>query len=230
MNKELIIYHGSTEIIKNPEYGKGKTHNDFGKGFYCTEHIELAKEWGCNSNKNGFANEYTINIEDLKVLNINSPDYSILNWISVLVNNRLFQIKNPIAGRGKKYLTDYFLININAFDVIIGYRADDAYFDFADAFLNNAITIDQLSRAMRLGKLGEQFVIKSKRAFERIKFVNAHEAERDIYYPKKQKRNVDAEISYNNILNNEEDGLYLIDIIRGNITNEDKRIPRNIYK
>lgn len=46
---KLIIYHGSPEIIEKPVFGKGKPYNDYGMGFYCTEHLELAKEWACPS-------------------------------------------------------------------------------------------------------------------------------------------------------------------------------------
>lgn len=37
------IYHGSRDIVKKPVYGKGKTYNDYGSGFYCTDTIEMAK-------------------------------------------------------------------------------------------------------------------------------------------------------------------------------------------
>ena len=40
-----ILYHGSEYLIENPQFGKGSLHNDYGRGFYCTENIELAKEW-----------------------------------------------------------------------------------------------------------------------------------------------------------------------------------------
>ena len=46
----MTIYHGSTEIVNSPLYGKGKVYNDYGQGFYCTEEIELAKEWACTEN------------------------------------------------------------------------------------------------------------------------------------------------------------------------------------
>lgn len=62
-------------------------------------------------------------------------------------------------------MIDNFGINVNAYDVIIGYRADDSYFDYAESFLNNSITVEQLAKAMKLGKLGEQIVIKSQYAF-----------------------------------------------------------------
>lgn len=42
-----ILYHGSEYLIENPQFGKGSLHNDYGRGFYCTENIELAKEWAC---------------------------------------------------------------------------------------------------------------------------------------------------------------------------------------
>ena len=51
----LKIYHGSDHIISKPEFGKGKFWNDYGRGFYCTESIELAKEWACSeAGKDGY--------------------------------------------------------------------------------------------------------------------------------------------------------------------------------
>ena len=43
MKKDMIIYHGSQQIVEVPKFGIGKTYNDYGQGFYCTEDIELAK-------------------------------------------------------------------------------------------------------------------------------------------------------------------------------------------
>ncbi len=65
-------------------------------------------------------------------------------------------------------LIDKFSVNVNAFDLITGCRADDSYFDYAESFLNNGISVEQLARAMRL-ELGEQIVIKSKSAFSQGK-------------------------------------------------------------
>ena len=38
-NKTMLktIYHGSDKIIEKPLFGHGKTYNDYGLGFYCTE-------------------------------------------------------------------------------------------------------------------------------------------------------------------------------------------------
>ena len=228
MEKLITIYHGSEKIVDSPTFGKGKEHNDFGLGFYCTESDDLAKEWAVSSLRNGFSNKYTLDAEYLNVLNLNSPDYTILNWIAVLVEHRVFSLKTPVARRAKRYLIDNFSVNVNAFDLITGYRADDSYFDYAESFLNNGISVEQLARAMKLGKLGEQIVLKSKFAFSKIKFESFDVAEKDIFYVLRKARDDEANQTYLDMLEEEDDGLYIQDIMRGGIKNDDPRIPRNI--
>lgn len=230
MDKYITIYHGSEQIVEVPVFGEGKKNNDFGLGFYCTESEELAKEWAVSSLRNGFSNRYTLDTEYLNILNLNSSDYTILNWIAVLVEHRLFSIKTPVARRAKRYLIDNFGVNVNAFDLIIGYRADDSYFDYAETFLNNGISVEQLARAMRLGKLGEQIVIKSKYAFSQLTFEGFDIAEKEQYYVLRKARDDVANQLYWNMLEEESDGLYIQDIMRGGIKNDDSRIPRNLPK
>ena len=224
MNQKITLYHGSEQIIESPTFGFGKQNNDFGLGFYCTE----SKEWAVSSLRNGFVNHYSLDTEYLKILNLNSPNYTILNWIAVLVAHRLFSIKSPAAQRAKRYLIDNFGVNVNAYDLIIGYRADDSYFDFAASFLNNGISVQQLANAMRLGKLGEQIVIKSKYAFSLLHYDGFSIAEKERYYVRRKARNDEADQLYSDILEEETDGLYILDIIRGGIQNDDPRIPRNL--
>ena len=228
MNKIITLFHGSEKVIEVPSFGEGKRNNDFGLGFYCTKTENLAKEWAVSSLRDGFCNRYTLDTEYMKILNLNSPDYTILNWIAVLVEHRLFSIRTPIARRAKKYLIDNFGINVNAFDIVTGYRADDSYFDYAESFLNNAISVEQLAAAMKLGKLGEQIVLKSQFAFSRIRFEGFDVAEKEEFYVLRKARDDEANRLYLELLEEESDGLYIQDIIRGGITNDDSRIPRNI--
>ncbi|MBR2413205.1 MAG: DUF3990 domain-containing protein [Clostridia bacterium] len=230
MDKIITVYHGSRQIVENPTFGKGKKNNDFGFGFYCTQNEDLAKEWAVSSLHNGFANRYSLDTEHLTVLNLNSSDYTILNWIAVLVEHRLFAIKTPVANRAKRYLIDNFGINVNAYDIITGYRADDSYFDYAEAFLNNSITVEQLARAMQLGKLGEQIVVKSQFAFSKLRFEGAEVADKQTWYVLRKARDLQANNLYFEILEEESDGLYIQDIMRGGIRNNDPRIPGNIFE
>ena len=179
-----IIYHGSQYIIEKPEFGKGAAQNDYGRVFYCTESIELAKEWACAKDTNGYANQYELDATGLKILNLNASEYSILNWLAILTKNRTYWQNASIAEEAKKYLQQHFLIDISAYDIIIGYRAEDSYFSFAQDFVANTISLKKLSEAMYLGKLGEQIVLKSEAAFKNIRFLGAEEAMKEEYFVK----------------------------------------------
>ena len=113
---------------------------------------------------------------------------------------------------------------------LLAFRADDSYFDYAETFLNNGISVEQLARAMKLGRLGEQIVLKSKFAFSRIQFKGFDVAEKEEFYVLRKARDDEANQLYLDMLEEESDGLYIQDIIRGGITNDDPRIPRNISK
>ena len=102
MDKRITIYHGSERIVEVPTFGFGRKNNDFGLGFYCTESNALAKEWAVSSLRDGFSNRYTIDMEYLNILRLNSPDFTILNWMAILVEHRLFSIKTPVARRAKR--------------------------------------------------------------------------------------------------------------------------------
>ena len=228
MGKTLLLYHGSTQVVREPLFGAGKLTNDFGLGFYCTENLELAKEWAVTSMQSGFANRYALKADNLRILDLNGAGYNVLNWMAVLIEHRVFPIRVPVARKAKYYLIENFGVNVNAFDLIKGYRADDSYYDFASAFLNNSITVEQLYRAMHLGKLGEQIVLKSPFAFSNIRFDGFEFADKDIYYSKRKVRDDEANRNYLDILEREDDGLYIQDIMRGGIKNNDPRIPGNI--
>ncbi len=228
MAKVITLYHGSNQIVSAPEFGKGRERNDFGLGFYCTKNIELAKEWAVSSLANGFSNEYALDVEYLKVLNLNSSEWTILNWIAILLQHRVFPVKTPVARKARQHLIDNFYVNVNAYDLVIGYRADDSYFDYAEAFVNNGISVGQLARAMKLGKLGEQIVIKSKYAFSLLKFKGFVPVEKDRYYILRKKRDTEANEAYMKILEEDDDGIFVNDIVKGAIRSDDPRIPRNL--
>ncbi len=126
MAEIMTLYHGSSQIVSAPKFGKGREHNDFGLGFYCTEQVELAKEWAVSSLANGFSNKYALDAEYLKVLNLNSSEWTILNWIAVLLQHRVFPIKTPVARKARQHLIDNFCVNVNAYDLVIT-EANEAY-------------------------------------------------------------------------------------------------------
>lgn len=227
MGKSMIrLYHGSENIIKQPLFGKGASRNDYGKGFYCTENIELAKEWACSKGSDGFANVYDLDMAGLNVLKLNKPPYNVLNWLAILAENRTYWERNSISEDAKNYLKENFLIDIAGYDVIVGYRADDSYFSFAKNFVSNAITLPQLQEAMRLGKLGEQMVLKSEQAFRQIRFLEAKPAAANEYYVKKAARDRAAQNEYRSSVRSQShtNELLMIDIMREGIKDGDERL------
>ena len=147
-----------------------------------------------------------------------------------MLDNRTFRISNDIAAEGKTYFLDEFLPDINAYDVLTGYRANDSYFSFANAFLNNALSLGQLEKAMYFGKLGEQTVLKSRKSFEQIRFTRFDSADHEIYYPMKSARDREARNAYRKERGRDRaaDSVYLMDILRGEWNSDDERIRRNI--
>ena len=222
----MIVYHGSDHIIERPAYNGSKRTNDYGYGFYTTESLDLAKEWACSKNTDGFANTYEVDLTGLKILNLNAPEYNILNWLAILTKYRTYWQRTSIAEQAKDYLQQHFFIDPTPYDVIIGYRADDSYFSFAQDFIAGAISVAKLSAAMRLGKLGEQIVFKSQNSFDHLRFVGAEPAAANTYYEKKLARDSVARRDYRNTKRAADSihDLFIIDIMREGITHGDPRL------
>ena len=97
---KIILYHGSQKIIEKPLFGIGKTYNDYGQGFYCTQNLDLAKEWACPASDDGFANIYELDTDGLKLLDLQTENFCTLHWLAILVNNRKFDLDTPIMRQG----------------------------------------------------------------------------------------------------------------------------------
>lgn len=222
----MKLYHGSEHIISMPEYGKGKTYNDYGQGFYCTESIDMAKEWAVDKNRSGYANFYELAIKQLSVLNLNDSQYCILHWLAILLENRKFDVPSALAAEAKEYLLQYFLPDYKSYDVIQGYRADDSYFSFAQDFINGTISYRQLNRALYLGKPGQQIVLKSRKAFENLVFTGYETAEHEEWYIKKELRDRTARREYFDVERNKrkKGDIYIVQIMDEEMRADDLRL------
>lgn len=220
------LYHGSSNIIEKPIFGYGKRYNDYGLGFYCTDSIEMAKEWGVGYYQDGYANCYELDCDGLVVLDLNDSKYCILHWLAVLLKNREFDSTSALAAEAKEYLLTNFMVDYEACDAIVGYRADDSYFSFAQDFINGTISYRQLNNAMHLGKLGQQFVLKSKKAFERIKYTGHVAAEYAVWYQKKMLRDKTARREYFDEERNkrQKGDIYILQIMDEELKADDLRL------
>lgn len=230
---EMMIYHGSQQIVEIPQFGIGKQYNDYGQGFYCTESIELAKEWACSVKKDGYANRYRLSLDGLNIMRLTQGEFNILNWLAILLAHRKFDITSPIGRQAREFILDHFMPHTDGVDVMIGYRADDSYFSFAEDFVNNTISLRDLNFAMQLGTLGEQVVLLSERAFGQIEFMGYEIADYREYYYKRAQRDQTARADYQRRKKNLEqllEDVFVLDIMREDMQHDDARLQSIISK
>ena len=137
----------------------------------------------------------------------------MLHWLSILVHNR--EVDDLENREAVEFLKKNYSIDTSKFDLIVGYRADDSYFTFARDFINDAITIQSLTKAMRLGKLGLQVMVKSEEAFNRLQFLGYESVSKSLYYSKYKERDGNARSSYKELRKqSKSSGLIITEIIK----------------
>lgn len=167
----IKLYHGTDIILERPLFGYGRDDNDYGKGFYTTRIYNKAVMWAINmgNSDNSFVNTYEINLDRLNVMNLD--DYGVLAWIAEIAAHR--PIKSELSSEFLPEFINKYKIDTSSADVIIGYRADDSYTDVISAFCDGLLTCDEVQRLFYKGNLGEQYFIKSEKAFNSLKFSKA---------------------------------------------------------
>lgn len=230
---KIVLLHGSNQVVEAPELSQGNIHNDYGRGFYCTRLEEMAKEWACKNQKDGFVNRYELDLEGLRILELSDGSHTVLNWIAILLKNRTFRLRSQIAIDAREYLIEHFAIDTGLYDVIVGYRADDSYFQYAESFVENTLPLRSLNKALTLGKLGLQTVLVSEKAFEQLEFIDAEPVDRTIYYPRFYERDAKARQSYTDEIAKSRsllDDIFVLDILREEMKNDDPRIQRILFE
>lgn len=164
---KITLFHGTPNKIVVPEYGKGEEKHDYGKGFYLTESIDLAKEWAvCKPNEeNGFVHQYELETDELKILSF--QEEGVLAWLAELMKHRDASDSRRYRMLSKKFI-DRYGVNTDKYDVIKGWRANASYFYIAKEFVRDNIDMDILEELLSLGGLGIQYCIKSELAFSKL--------------------------------------------------------------
>ncbi|MCI5862712.1 MAG: DUF3990 domain-containing protein [Lachnospiraceae bacterium] len=165
--EKITLFHGTPNKIVVPEYGKGEEKHDYGKGFYLTESIDLAKEWAvCRPNEeNGFVHQYELETDELKILSF--QEEGVLAWLAELMKHRDASDSRRYRMLSKKFIERYG-VNTDKYDVIKGWRANASYFYIAKEFVRDNIDMDILEELLSLGGLGIQYCIKSELAFSKL--------------------------------------------------------------
>ncbi len=200
----ITLYHGSPNKVVIPQYGCGDDKHDYGRGFYLTDDIELAKEWAvCRPDeKNGWVHKYELECDELKILDF--KEYDVLAWLAELMKHRDAADSKRYRMLAKKFIAKYGK-DTDEYDVIKGWRADASYFYIAKEFVRDNIDIDILEELLLLGGLGTQYCVKSERAYSRLheitgELLSAEYAEFNYRY---NKRDVEARKNMRDLVNSD---------------------------
>lgn len=171
MQDKVILYHGSPNKIVTPTYGLGEDKHDYGKGFYLTENLDLAKEWAvCNpSNISGWVHQFELELTELSVFDFSQ--HNILCWLAELMKHRAADDSKRYRMLSEKFINRYG-VDTSKYDVIKGWRANASYFYIAKSFVRDEIDVEILEELLSLGGLGMQYCIKSEKAYSMLKSTN----------------------------------------------------------
>ena len=222
----IDLWHGSSRVIKHPEYGLGKPNNDYGRGFYCTRSVELAKEWACAGLDDGFANRYTLATNGLTFLDLSQLPYTILNWLALLVENRRFQPTTTVAAQGIEYLKQVLACRMpvrltSSSDIVPTIRISRS------PALLSITRFPSTNSPRRCGwaSSASRSYSRSPQAFAALRFQGCEIARASTYHGLRNERDRTAREAYRRKSAEADlDGLFMRDIIREKVTNDDPRL------
>ena len=184
--------------------GMAEDKHDYGRGFYLTENIDLAKEWAvCRPNEqNGWVHKYELNTRNLKILDFQEKD--VLSWLAELMKHRDAADSKRYRMLAAKFI-DKYGIATNAYDVIKGWRANASYFYIAKEFVRDNIDIDILEELLSLGGLGIQYCIKTEKAYANLREIESDllQVEYNEFNNKYNQRDIEARKKMRNLVDSD---------------------------
>lgn len=155
---EIVLYHGSKEIIRHPEIRTAKYNKDFYYGFYCTQFFEQAKRWAVRFTGQGMINEYVYVETD--TLNMLRFDEMTEEWLDFIVACRL--------GTSHEY------------DIVEGPMANDTIFNYVQNFVDGKISRNAFWELAKFKKPTHQISFHTERALKTLQFVKGYEVNDEI--------------------------------------------------
>ena len=157
----MILYHGSIEIVENPEIRIPSRSLDYGYGFYTTTSFKQAEDWvkrKLNANSPiGYVNVYELDedlVKSLKTLLFESPTE---DWLDFVMSNRT----------NKDFNHD--------FDIVYGPVANDKVYAAFALYEGGIIDKQNLISELKAYKLVDQYLFHTEKALKAIKFIEAKE-------------------------------------------------------
>lgn len=181
----MRLYHGSKKIVSMPISDHKSVVSDFGRGFYATESEELAGRWAASDTDGGFINKYELDTGGLRITDLGSDSYTILNWLALILSGRYLVYHDPRSQKTVECIIHDNMPDINGSDIIKGYSADGTTLLFCLSYLEGKITLEQLETLILEAGTGDQVLLASDKAFTGLEYIEAEPVSGSLYYPRR---------------------------------------------
>ena len=149
----MTLYHVGFQEIRQPDVHYGRTNADFGQGFYLSEHDGFAKRWArSRPGKDTYLNVYELSTDGLAIKRLIKDR----EWFDYIFANR--------AGKADA---------LAGYDAIIEPIANDTIYNTWGLLTSGLVDTELALKALMIGPVYEQVVLKTERAAAALRFVSA---------------------------------------------------------
>ena len=145
----MILYHGSQQIVRQPEIRSGKYTKDFSTGFYCTILKEQAIRWATRFPTTGYVNIFSCKLIDN--LQIKRFETMTEEWLDFIVACR----------HGETH--DY--------DLVDGPMANDTIFNYVQDFIDGTISREAFWALAKFKRPTHQICFHTQKALDTLTFI-----------------------------------------------------------
>lgn len=158
----MKLYHGSLEIVNQPEIRLPNRTLDYGSGFYTTTSYQQAEDWvkrRMNERKLelGFVNVFEFDKSSLDQLNCLIFEKPTEEWVDFVMLNRTEK--------------DFS----HSYDIVYGPVANDRVYAAFALFEGSILDKQSLINELKTYKLVDQYLFHTEAALQAIKFIDAKE-------------------------------------------------------
>lgn len=150
----MIVYHGSTVVVRQPDVLHSYRRLDFGKGFYTTTVREQAERWARRKADILNADHAIVNLyqmsDDTGNMIIKTFDDDLMDWIDFVCQCR---------DGGNEY---------QKFDVIIGKVANDKVYRVVDMYHTGIWDKPRVLQEIKVYPTYDQIAFVSQEAIDRL--------------------------------------------------------------
>lgn len=147
--KERIIYHGSMQIVSEPEIRITKYHKDFYYGFYCTDIREQAERWATRFGGAGYISRYKY---------IENPELKILRF-------------ETMTEEWLDFIADCRIGVSHSYDIVEGPMANDTIFNYVQGFVDGRISRSAFWELAKFKRPTHQISFHTILALKTIQFI-----------------------------------------------------------